>query len=194
AVVGCPPPCVLGGGRYPSVRRLTSDRVLIRARRALLAAAVAGAAASFAGGAYAGKANDTLTVVWRDAIPNVDPYYNTLRTGLIFQQHTMDGLVYRDPDTFQIKPLLATSWKQVDEDKLEFELRKGVKFPNGDSFSADDVVYTLNLVSSPEGKVSVPSNYNWIRNVEKIDDTHVRINLKKPTPAALEFFSMITPI
>ncbi len=163
-------------------------------RARLIGVLAATAAGLLAGAAEAGKANDTLTVVWRDAIPNVDPYYNTLRTGIIFQQHTMDGLVYRDPDSFLMKPLLATSWTQVDEDKLEFELRKGVKFPNGDAFSADDVVYTLNLVSSPEGKVSVPSNYNWIRNAEKIDDNHVRINLKKPTPAALEFFTMITPI
>ena len=165
------------------------------AGRVRLTALLLAAAAAMAGGAaQAEKASDTLRVVWRDAIPNVDPYYNTLRTGLIFQQHTMDGLVYRDPDSFEIKPLLASAWKWVDALTLDLTLREGVTFHNGDKFSADDVVYTLNLVSSPDAKVSVPSNYSWIDKAEKIDDYHVRVHLKKITPAALEFFAMITPI
>ena len=60
--------------------------------------------------AMAQKSADTLRVTWRDSIPNVDFYYNSLRNGYIIQIHAQDGLVYRDPDTFQIKPLLATSW------------------------------------------------------------------------------------
>ena len=165
------------------------------AGRVRLTALLLAAAAAMAGGAaQAEKASDTLRVVWRDAIPNVDPYYNTLRTGLIFQQHTMDGLVYRDPDSFEIKPLLASAWKWVDALTLDLTLREGVTFHNGDKFSADDVVYTLNLVSSPDAKVSVPSNYSWIDKAEKIGDYHVRVHLKKITPAALEFFAMITPI
>ena len=160
----------------------------------LVGALAAAAAAMSVCAAHAEKATDTLRVVWRDAIPNVDPYYNTLRAGLIVHQHTMDGLVYRDPDSFEIKPLLATSWKWADPKTLDLTLREGVTFHNGDKFSADDVVYTLNLISSPESKVSVPSNYSWIEKAEKIDDYHVRLHLKKITPAALEFFAMITPI
>jgi peptide/nickel transport system substrate-binding protein len=161
--------------------------------RVKLAAAMVATAMALSGtAAQAEKATDTLRVVWRDAIPNVDPYYNTLRAGLIFQQHTMDGLVYRDPDTFEIKPLLATAWTWVDNLTLDMTLRQGVTFHNGDRFSADDVVYTLNLVSSPEARVSVPSNYSWIDHVDKIDDYHVRVHLKKVTPAALEFFALIT--
>ena len=155
---------------------------------------VVAAATLWGGAAWAEKASDTLRVVWRDAIPNVDPYYNSQRSGLIFQQQTMDGLVYRDPDSFEIKPLLATAWNWVDERTLDLTLRQGVTFHNGDKFTADDVVYTLNLVSSPEAKVSVPSNYSWMEKAEKVDDYHVRLHLKKITPAALEFFAMITPI
>src|ERR1700709_1182130 len=73
--------------------------------------------------ARAQKSANTLRVAWRDAVPNVDPYYNQLRTGLVLAHQAWDTLVYRDPDTFQIKPLLATSWKQTDDTTLEFELR-----------------------------------------------------------------------
>jgi peptide/nickel transport system substrate-binding protein len=140
------------------------------------------------------KAADTLRIVWRDALPNVDPYYNQLRVGLIVAHHYLDTLVYRDPEDFQIKPQLARSWKQVDDTTIEFELRDDVKFHNGDSLTADDVVYTINTVSSPEGKVIVPSNYNWIAKAERISDHAVRVTYKKPFPAALEYFALVVPI
>ncbi len=40
-------------------------------------------------------------------------------------------------------PGLAESWKRLDERTVEFTLRKGVKFHNGDEMTADDVVFTF---------------------------------------------------
>jgi peptide/nickel transport system substrate-binding protein len=40
-------------------------------------------------------------------------------------------------------PGLAESWKGIDERTVEFTLRKGVKFHNGDEMTADDVVFTF---------------------------------------------------
>ena len=57
------------------------------------------------------KAADTLRVTWRDALRNLDFYYNVQRTGFLLQLHVWDGLVYRDPDTYQLRPLLATEWR-----------------------------------------------------------------------------------
>jgi len=139
------------------------------------------------------KSADTLRVAWRDAIPNVDFYYNNQRTGLIYAHHVWDTLVYRDPETFQMKPQLATSWRNVDDTTIEFELRPGVTFHDGSKFTADDVVYTVNLVLNDK-KLSVPSNYGFIESAEKVDDLHVRIKLKRVFPAALEYFSMVLPI
>src|SRR5436853_6406533 len=94
--------------------------------------------------AAAEKASDTLRIVWRDALRNVDPYYSQLRVGLVVAHHYLDTLVYRDPEDFKIKPQLAKSWTLVDDTTITFELRDDVKFHNGDKFSADDVVYTIN--------------------------------------------------
>ena len=80
----------------------------------------------------------------RDALPNIDPYYNNLRTGVVMHHHGWDTLVYRNPDTFKLEPLLATEWKQVDPTTIDFTLRPGVKFHDGSPLTADDVVYTLN--------------------------------------------------
>ena len=143
--------------------------------------------------ALAGKADDTLRVTLRDAIPNVDPYYNTQAAGLIVATHVWDTLMIRDPETFEIKPGLALEWKQVDDLTTEYKLRPGVKFHNGDAFSADDVVYTLNTIVADK-KVATPSNYAWIAKAEKVDAMTVRIVSKMPFPAAFAYISSITPI
>ena len=143
--------------------------------------------------AAAQKSANTLRIAWRDAIPNVDPYYNQLRTGLVVAHQAWDTLIYRDPDTFAIKPLLALTWKQTDDTTWEFELRPNVVFHDGSAFTADDVVYTINTVLTDK-QVAVPSNYAYLAGAEKIDDMHVRVKLKRIFPAALEYMSMTLPI
>src|SRR5436305_12947052 len=76
--------------------------------------------------AMAQKSADTLRIVMRDALPNVDPYYNNLRTGVVMHHQAWDTLVYRNPDTFKLEPLLATEWNLPDPTTIEFTLR-----PNG---------------------------------------------------------------
>lgn len=144
--------------------------------------------------ASAQKAADTLRIVFRDAVPNIDPYYNNQRTGLILSHTAWDMLVYRDPVSFEIKPLLATEWKFVDATTLDFTLRQGVKFHDGSTMTADDAVYTINTVASPDSKVSTPSNYSWIEKAEKTGDYTLRVKFKRPTPAALDFFALVVPI
>lgn len=42
-----------------------------------------------------------------------------------------------------LRPGLATAWRRIDDRTIEFALRKGVKFHNGDELTADDVVTTF---------------------------------------------------
>ena len=61
-----------------------------------------------------------------------------------------DALVYRNPDTFKLEPLLATEWKMPDATTIDFTLRPGVKFHDGSPFTADDVVYTRQSRRRPD--------------------------------------------
>jgi peptide/nickel transport system substrate-binding protein len=144
--------------------------------------------------ALANKKTDTLNIAWDQPIDNADAYYNTNREGILFARMVWDQLIERDPETFQYHPGLATSWTWVDDVTLDFELRQGVKFHNGQPFDADDVVYTLNWVSDPVNKVLNTTNVSWIKNVEKLDTYKARIHLKVPFPAALEFVAGPLPI
>lgn len=150
---------------------------------------------SASGFALANKADDTLRVVWGvdGVMVNADNYYGATRTGIWFDKMVFDTLVDRDPSTGEYKPSLALSWKWIDDKTLEFELRKGVKFHDGQPFGADDVVYTYNTIAHDDS-VKFKRIVAWIDNVEKVDDYTVRIHTKGPFPQAIEFLSGPMPI
>lgn len=153
---------------------------------------VAGAMSAMA--AHAGKANDTLIYASDSEVENISQYHNNLREGVILAHLIWDTLVYRDPKTNEYKPQLATAWKWESPTALVLELRQGVQFQNGDKFSADDVVFTFNYAVSPESKAVTRQNTDWIKSVDKLGDYQVRINLKGPFPAALEYLAGPLPI
>lgn len=152
------------------------------------------AAYSYVPNSYAGKQNDTLVYASDSEVENVSPYHNTMREGVILAHLVWDNLIYRDPKTGEYKPELATDWQWESPTVLTLHLRKGVKFHNGDDFSADDVAYTFEHIAGPGTASVVPQSVDWIQSVEKVDDYTVKLHLKKPFPAALEYLSGPTPI
>ena len=144
--------------------------------------------------AFADKKNDTLRMAYDQAPESVDPYFNNVRIGVIIAANVWDTLLYRDPLTNEYKGQLAKSWKQVDDKTLEFDLREGVKFHNGEDFDADSVVYTLNFVADPKNKAVTQQNVSWIDKVEKLGKYKVRVISKQPFPGAKEYLSTTVAI
>ena len=135
--------------------------------------------------------DNSLVIAWGSTGPieHVDNYVNTNRTGIWFSRMVWDQLIYREPKTFEYKPLLAKSWKALSDTVWRFELRQGVKFHNGEAFDADDVVYTLNWISNPKNGVKVQRNVNWIKEARKVGPFTVDVEMKRPFPQAFEFLS-----
>lgn len=125
----------------------------------------------------------------------------------IFEQ--LIALNLTDPK-LSAKPGLATEWHWVNPTVLELKLRQGVKFHNGDTMTADDVVFSFSderYGLLPEQKAArdagkptftradgtngiVPpaitaanriSEWPLLDHVEKVDDYTVRFIMKKPT-------------
>jgi peptide/nickel transport system substrate-binding protein len=144
---------------------------------------------AFSGPASANKKDDTLRFAYDQAPESVDPYFNNVRIGVIIGANVWDTLIYRDPETNEYKGLLAKSWKQVDDHTIDFELRQGIKFHNGEDFDADSVVYTLNFIADPKNKVTTQQNVNWIAKAEKLGKYKVRLTTKGVFPAAIEYLA-----
>ena len=142
----------------------------------------------------AGKEDNSLNIALKLENYNMDSYFTTHRIGIIVTRHIWDSLLYRDPSDFSYKPALATSYEWINDTTLEFKLREGVVFHNGEPFDADDVVYTFNFISNPDNKILNQRNVHWIKNAEKIDQYTVRINLKAPFPPAIDFIAGPLPI
>src|SRR3981189_296146 len=144
--------------------------------------------------ALAGKGADTLTLAFRQEITTLDNYQEPSREGLILARLIYVSLLDKDMKTGEFKPELATSWRYGDDRPLEFELRHGVKFHDGTPMTADDVVYTLNLVSTKEYNARYQIAAPWIETPEKANDYKVRLIIKKPYPLALEMLAGNLPI
>jgi len=63
---------------------------------------------------------------------------------------TTGALVEFNPITQEHVPALATSWEVQEDNKTYiFNLRKGVKFSDGEPFTADDVIFTFDTIFAP---------------------------------------------
>lgn len=107
------------------------------------------------------------------------------RISLVFER-----LVVLD-DTFSAAPQLATSWESNEKgDEWTFKLRDGVKFHDGEAFTARHVVYTYKRLLDPKTASPGASTLEAIDPgaITALDDLTVRFKLKS---AVVEFPAQI---
>ena len=63
-------------------------------------------------------------------------------------------------ESFNLKPLLATSWKSIDDKTWEVNIRDGVKFHDGSELTADDVKFSIERANEPVSytHLTLPTN------------------------------------
>src|SRR5260370_6690776 len=121
----------------------------------------------------------TLRYANQGDLKSLDPYTLKETTTIAHHAHVYEGLVTRDKD-LKIVPALAESWEILNPSQWRFHLRKGVKFHNGDPFTADDVIFSADRVRA--------TGSNFLTNVAadakfvKVDDYTVDVMLDSPNP------------
>ncbi len=118
---------------------------------------------------------DELVIAIPEDVSNYAPFkgQGDMHTPAIFKM-MYDNLIERDVNN-KLVPGLATSWNWLDDKTLELKLRSGVKFHNGQDFTAQDVLYSIDLLRSiPEGAA-----FQSIDSVEVVDPLDVKIHTNK---------------
>src|SRR5262245_9937993 len=100
------------------------------------------AAAAFAVLAAASAPAPTVPIGNHGDALSMDPHSLNETLQLSVTGNVYEPLVGRNKD-LSLRPLLATSWKQVSPLVWRFELRQGVRFHDGTPFTADDVLFSF---------------------------------------------------
>src|SRR5499427_4438451 len=144
-------------------------------RRSLFAAAFASIAAL----AMSPASSQTLRYANQGELKSLDPYTLKETTTIAHLGHAYEGLVTRDKD-LKIIPALAESWETPEPTRWRFHLRHGVRFQNGDPFTADDVVFSADRVRAKGSNLQTRIDADV--KVVKVDDYTVDFVLTKPNP------------
>ncbi len=159
---------------------------ILKALAATLAILTAGGAAHAQDRMKAEEVVVAFAAEPRTLLPNTIVDWTTLN----MVEHMYDRLVDRDPKTYKPIPMLATSWKVVDNTTWEFSLRKGVKFHNGEEFNADSVKATLAYIKDPNNKTHYLPRWNLVKEVQVVDAYTVRFVTEKPWPGLIDRISL----
>jgi len=122
---------------------------------------------------------ETLRYAFQGTLNQLDPYSLNETFTLGTLGNVYEGLTRRAPD-LTIEPALAERWEVLEPTRWRFYLRKGVKFHNGNDFTADDVVFSAERVRS-EGS-DLTTRIGADVKVEKVDDHTVDFVLTGPNP------------
>ncbi len=141
----------------------------------------------------AAQPKDTLVVALVSHAPTLDPHMHFERVGILVNINMFDSLLHKNTK-LDYEPSLAISWRPLSDTQWEFKLRRGVKFHNGETLTAEDVKYSFERVLDPKKKSPQIGNIRAIKEVRIVDAETIHIVTDKPYPLLLErlvFFPIV---
>ena len=109
------------------------------------------------------------------------PGFDRSRTGLGAMVH--EYLFYLNMETGEFVPWLAESYEYNDDyTEITVNLRDGVMWSDGEAFTADDIVFTYEMLRNNPALTWANESNKAVANVEKIDDLTAKFILTEPNP------------
>lgn len=133
-----------------------------------------------------------------EVVDDIGQYGGTLRRGFVgpsdhnnYTRVTYDALVRHAPDGSQVIPHIAKGWESNDDfTAWKVFLREGMKWSDGEPFTADDILFWYEHILLNEDLT--PTIQVWMQNadgsaakVEKLDDYTVQWTFAQPNTAFL---------
>jgi peptide/nickel transport system substrate-binding protein len=118
----------------------------------------------------------------------MDPYSQNEGLTNAINNHIYEYLVGRNEKLEKV-PELAESWQQIDAVTWRFKLRANVKFHDGSTMTADDVVFSYQRAAHPNSQIAPYSRA--MGTPRKVDNLTVEFKMDKPNPIFLEHASTI---
>jgi len=109
----------------------------------------------------------------------MDPVTRQETLQLSFLSNIYEPMARRNRN-LELEPALAVRWEQISPTVWRFYLRPGVKWQDGSPFSADDVVFSLQRILSPNSGMRAPMSP--VKEARKIDDLTVDFETHNPDP------------
>jgi peptide/nickel transport system substrate-binding protein len=97
-------------------------------------------------------------------------------------EQVTEKLIEFNADATAFEPRLATSWKQDSPTSVTLTLRDGVKFTNGEDFTAQSAVYSLDIMIKSTAYAYLT---NMISGAEVVDAHTIKVTSKTPSAQIL---------
>jgi peptide/nickel transport system substrate-binding protein len=166
---------------------------MVNRRKLMLGALVLSAltASSLAASAEDIKRGGTLTLARPDEALTLDPFTPSDNGSIYNIAQICEPLIIADATGTGLEPGVAESWTvSPDGLTMDLKLRPGVMFSNGKPVTVEDAIFSLQKVSDPQASFGFA--FDAVKSFEKVDDSTLRISLKRPYAAlesALSLFS-----
>ncbi|MGH2397824.1 MAG: ABC transporter substrate-binding protein, partial [bacterium] len=119
----------------------------------------------------------------------MDPVLTAISTTGSIQSHMLEPLVDYDPEG-KLVPVLATSWRALDNLTWEFKLRPRVRFHNGEPFNAEAAKFSIERAQThPRSLQKV--YVSMIKEMRTVDDLTLRVVTNDPSPDLVANISSI---
>jgi peptide/nickel transport system substrate-binding protein len=126
----------------------------------------------------------TLKLAMQTPATAINPLLVNDAGGLNLLAQTGEFLAFDNSQLLQLQPMLATKWTPSKGGAVwTFTLRPNVKFHDGSTMTADDVVYTFQELANPKNASNALSTFAGVlkpEGVVKVDSGTVAFHLEAP--------------
>lgn len=148
------------------------------------------------GGGQQPRRGGTLNVPTSPWVAVLDPHQATQPNMLLIWHNISHHLIELDEKLQATDEGAAKSWESPDPTTFVFKLHDGITFhdkqpANGRAFNAEDVVYSLNRISTPEARFARRAQFSRVDKMEAVDPLTVKVTMKEPYVPMLMFLGSV---